>query len=120
MNTTTDPYDEIPLPAEGVLSDKESGRQLREDSCRQYIDRIGKLEAQLESVSSSLMIASRDLHIVTSDRNGLMAINEKLRADVSNVRSKVHAAHGLLYPLGNQVTPSVMAIREALQILRGA
>lgn len=33
-------------------------------------------------------------------------------------RAAIHAAHGLLAPLGNQVTPSVLAIREARAILR--
>lgn len=39
---------------------------------------------------------------------------------LDSIKRSVHAAHGLLAPLGNQVTPSVMAIREALSILRCA
>lgn len=31
----------------------------------------------------------------------------------------IHAAHGLLAPLGSQPTPSLLAIRETLAILRG-
>lgn len=71
------PEDEIPLPSVGVLSEEESAKQLREDACLKFTghaaaqDRIryleGKaarsieLEAQLEKVSSALLIANRDL-----------------------------------------------------------
>lgn len=47
-----DPYDEIPLPSEGVLSDEESARQLREDSVRQYLLRIKRLEEELATVNN--------------------------------------------------------------------
>jgi len=45
---------------------------------------------------------------------------ESLARNNFNLRCSIHAAHGLLAPLGNQVNPSVMAIREALDILRRA
>lgn len=104
------PEDEIPLPSEGVLSDAESAKQLREDMCRQYVEGMkqlrdqliqsraanAKMEAQLESVSSALLIVNRKL---------------------DSVNASIHAARGLLMPLGNQVTPSVLAIREAIRIL---
>ena len=80
-----DPYDDIPLPSEGILSEEETSRQLREDSCRQYIEAI-----------------------------------KELRDKLIRSQAAIHAAHGLLSPLGNQVTPSVIAIREALSILRNA
>lgn len=39
-------------------------------------------------------------------------------AKLNDARAAMSAAHGLLSPLGNQPVPSVMAIREALSILR--
>lgn len=79
------PEDEIPLPSEGMLTDEETSKQLREDMCRQYIEGMKELRDKLISAKAS-----------------------------------IHAAHGLISPLGNQVTPSVMAIREATSILRNA
>lgn len=45
---------------------------------------------------------------------------ERLAKETDRLRCAIHAATGLLAPLGNQVIPSVMAIREALDILRRA
>jgi hypothetical protein len=39
---------------------------------------------------------------------------------ILNLRSDIHAVHGLLAPLGGQPIPSVIAIREALRILKVA
>lgn len=69
------PEDEIPLPSEGVLSDAESAKQLREDMCRQYVEGMkqlrdqliqaratnAKMETQLEGVASALLIANKNL-----------------------------------------------------------
>lgn len=42
----------------------------------------------------------------------------QLRAERSDLLADISAAHGLIAPLGNQATPSVLAIREATSILR--
>lgn len=50
----------------------------------------------------------------------LPADTKFIAKELDLVKAAVHAAHGLIAPLGNQPTPSVMAIREATSILRGA
>lgn len=45
---------------------------------------------------------------------------KELRDKLITAKAAIHAAHGLIAPLGNQVMPSVIAIREATSILRNA
>lgn len=82
MNT---PEDDIPLPSEGVLSEAETTRQLRENMCREFKSELAR----------------------SLDRE-------------DRLKRAIHAAHGLIAPLGNQPVPSVLVIREALDILRRA
>lgn len=60
-------------------------------------------------------MSNEDERIIELERE-----NNELKTALDSKRAAVHAAHGLLAPLGNQVIPSVLAIREALSILRGA
>lgn len=48
----------------------------------------------------------------------LTAENTRLKEEVSNLKCGIHAAHGLIAQLGSQPIPSVLAIREAISILR--
>lgn len=48
----------------------------------------------------------------------LERMNETILRRNSQLEAAVHATHGLLVPLGNQVTPSVLAIREAISMLK--
>lgn len=55
----------------------------------------------------------------TADLRGRLETAEVAReGDISRLRAKIHAACGLLAPLGRQATPSVLAIRQAMDILR--
>lgn len=62
--------------------------------------------------------ANNPINNMTSLESQLAATILKERAERDHLQSSIHAAHGILSPLGNQVTPSLMAIREAIQILR--
>lgn len=48
----------------------------------------------------------------------IASVIRKLELNNSRLRQSISASHGLIAPLGNQAIPSVMAIREATQILR--
>ncbi len=78
------PEDEIPLPSIGVLTEKESARQVREDACRYYIEQIKYLEAQLEGVSSSLLVANKNLDVANARLDWLLSrqFNHKTRESV--------------------------------------
>lgn len=44
----------------------------------------------------------------------------QLERERSALKQHIHAAHGLIAPLGSQPVPSVMAIREAISILKAS
>lgn len=48
------PEDEIPLPSKPVLSEEETLRQLRDDSARQYTERIRTLKDQLAAAQAEM------------------------------------------------------------------
>lgn len=49
-----DPYDDIPLPSEPVLSEEETLRQLRDDLTRPLRDEIARLRSQRDELAGAL------------------------------------------------------------------
>jgi hypothetical protein len=105
------PEDQIPLPSEPVLSEEETGKQLREDYCRQYRERIKQLEGELgafcavlnctylppESNVVSAMVRLRDVlqkdRLKTDEINILVKKNRKLlTALAESVKLQSHYA----------------------------
>jgi hypothetical protein len=69
------------------------------------------------------LLANRDTHL-ERDWQELRARLETSEVSeegsikrISRLEAKIHAARGLLMPLGSQPIPSILAIREAIQIL---
>ena len=74
------PEDEIPLPSEGVLSDEETTKQLREDMCRQYIDGMKQLRFQLiRSRSDNAKLRKALVGLVGADGDELDGMEALIR-----------------------------------------
>ncbi len=57
---------------------------------------------------------------VQNELEQITAERDLIRKQVEQLRTEIRIAHDLLRDLADQPIPNLMAIREAIQILRGA